>query len=115
MILDMVAGEYIQRELNCLADDGRLVFIAMLGGSKAPINFGQVLLRRLTITGSTLRPRPVPFKAAIAAQLRDKVWPLIDAGKVKPVIYKTFPLEQAAQAHTLMESNAHIGKIVLTL
>ena len=115
VILDMVAGEYIQRELNCLADDGRLVFIAMLGGSKAPINFGQVLLRRLTITGSTLRPRPVPFKAAIAAQLRDKVWPLIDAGKVKPVIYKTFPLEQAAQAHTLMESNAHIGKIVLTL
>jgi NADPH2:quinone reductase len=115
VILDMVAGEYIQRELNCLADDGRLVFIAMLGGSKAPINFGQVLLRRLTITGSTLRPRPVPFKAAIAAQLREKVWPLIDAGKVKPVIYKTFPLEQAAEAHTLMESNAHIGKIVLTI
>lgn len=115
VILDMVAGEYIQRELNCLADDGRLVFIAMLGGSKAPINFGQVLLRRLTITGSTLRPRPVPFKAAIAARLRDKVWPLIDAGKVKPVIYKTFPLEEAAQAHTLMESSAHIGKIVLTL
>jgi NADPH2:quinone reductase len=115
VILDMVAGDYIQRELSCLADDGRLVFIAMLGGSKAQINFGQVLLRRLTITGSTLRPRPVPFKAAIAAQLRDKVWPLIDAGKIKPVIYKIFPLEQAAQAHTLMESNAHIGKIVLTL
>jgi NADPH2:quinone reductase len=115
VILDMVAGDYIQRELTCLADDGRLVFIAMLGGSKAPINFGQVLLRRLTITGSTLRPRPVSFKAAIAAQLREKVWPLIDAGKVKPVIYKTFPLEQAAEAHTLMESNAHIGKIVLTI
>jgi NADPH2:quinone reductase len=115
VILDMVAGDYIQRELTCLADDGRLVFIAMLGGAKAQINFGQVLLRRLTITGSTLRPRPVPFKAAIAAQLREKVWPLIDAGKVKPAIYKTFPLEQAAEAHRLMESNAHIGKIVLTI
>src|ERR1700693_6310648 len=114
VILDMVAGDYIQRELTCLADDGRLVFIAMLGGSKDPINFGQVLLRRLTITGSTLRPRPVAFKPAIAAQLREKVWPLIEAQKIKPVIFKTFPLEQAAQAHTLMESNAHIGKIVLT-
>jgi NADPH2:quinone reductase len=115
VILDMVAGDTIQRELTCLADDGRLVFIGMLGGSKAPINFGPVLLRRLTITGSTLRPRPVAFKAAITAQLREKVWPLIEAKKIKPVIYKTFPLEQAAQAHTLMESNAHIGKIVLTI
>ncbi|HEY4073663.1 MAG TPA: NAD(P)H-quinone oxidoreductase [Herbaspirillum sp.] len=115
VILDMVAGDYIQRELTCLADDGRLVFIAMLGGAKAPVNFGQVLLRRLTITGSTLRPRPVAFKAAIAAQLLEKVWPLIEAKKVKPVLFKTFPLEQAAEAHTLMESNAHIGKIVLTV
>lgn len=113
VILDMVAGDYIQRQLSCLADDGRLVFIAMLGGGKAMVNFGPVLLRRLTITGSTLRPRPVEFKAAIAAKLRERVWPLIEAGKIKPVIYKTFPLEQAAEAHALMESSAHIGKIML--
>ncbi|MFJ2991009.1 NAD(P)H-quinone oxidoreductase [Collimonas sp. NPDC087041] len=115
VILDMVAGDYIQRELNCLADDGRLVFIAMLGGAKANVNFGQVLLRRLTVTGSTLRPRSPAFKAAIASQLRQHVWPLLDAGKIKPVIYQTFPLEQAAQAHALMETNAHIGKIMLSL
>ncbi|AMO95148.1 NAD(P)H quinone oxidoreductase, PIG3 family protein [Collimonas fungivorans] len=115
VILDMVAGDYIQRELNCLADDGRLVFIAMLGGAKANVHFGQVLLRRLTITGSTLRPRPVAFKAAIASQLRAHVWPLLGGGKIKPVIFRTFPLEQAAQAHALMESNAHIGKIMLSL
>lgn len=113
VILDMVAGDYIQRQLSCLADDGRLVFIAMLGGGKANVNFGPVLLRRLTITGSTLRPRPVEFKAAIAAKLRERVWPLIEAGKIKPVIYKTFPLEQAAEAHALMESSTHIGKIML--
>jgi NADPH2:quinone reductase len=113
VILDMVAGDYIQRQLSCLADDGRLVFIAMLGGGKANVNFGPVLLRRLTITGSTLRPRPVEFKAAIAAKLRERVWPLIEAGKIKPVIYRTFPLEQAAEAHALMESSAHIGKIML--
>lgn len=113
VILDMVAGDYIQRQLSCLADDGRLVFIAMLGGGKAMVNFGPVLLRRLTITGSTLRPRPVEFKAAIAAKLRERVWPLIEAGKIKPVIYKTFPLEQAAEAHALMESSTHIGKIML--
>lgn len=113
VILDMVAGEYIQRQLSCLADDGRLVFIAMLGGGKAMVNFGPVLLRRLTITGSTLRPRPVEFKAAIAEKLRERVWPLIEAGKIKPVIFKTFPLEQAAEAHALMESSTHIGKIML--
>lgn len=113
VILDMVAGDYIQRQLSCLADDGRLVFIAMLGGSKANVNFGPVLLRRLTITGSTLRPRPIEFKAAIAAKLRERVWPLIEAGKIKPVIYQTFPLEQAAEAHALMESSTHIGKIML--
>jgi NADPH2:quinone reductase len=115
VVLDMVAGDYIQRELSCLADEGRLVFIAMLGGAKAQVNFGQVLLRRLTITGSTLRPRPVAFKAAIAAQLRDRIWPLLEEKKIKPVVFKTFPLEQASQAHALMESNAHIGKIVLTM
>ncbi|MFC5475770.1 NAD(P)H-quinone oxidoreductase [Paraherbaspirillum soli] len=114
VILDMVAGDYIQREIDCLADDGRLVFIAMLGGSKAEVNFGQVLRRRLTITGSTLRPRPIAFKGAIAAQLQQRVWPLIEAGKIKPVIFKTFPFEQAAQAHALMESSTHVGKIMLT-
>lgn len=113
VILDMVGGEYTDRELRCLADDGRLVFIALLGGNKANISLGQVLLRRLTITGSTLRPRPVAFKAAIAQQLRTKVWPLIEAGKIKPVVYQTFMLEEAAQAHALMESSTHVGKIVL--
>jgi NADPH2:quinone reductase len=115
VILDMVGGDYIPREINCLADDGRLVFIAMLGGGKATVNFGQVLLRRLTLTGSTLRPRPVAFKAAIAAQLREHIWPLLETGKIKPVVYRTFPLEQAAQAHALMETSTHVGKIVLTI
>lgn len=113
VILDMVAGDYIAREINCLADDGRVVVIALLGGSKATVDMGQVLRRRLTITGSTLRPRPVAFKAAIARQLREKVWPLFAQGKIKPVIHCSFPLEQAAAAHALMESGAHIGKIVL--
>jgi NADPH2:quinone reductase len=115
VILDMVGGDYVQREINCLADDGRLVFIALLGGGKANVNFGQVLLRRLTITGSTLRPRPIAFKAAIAAQLRERIWPLLESGRIKPVIYRSFPLEEAAQAHALMETSAHVGKIMLTL
>jgi NADPH2:quinone reductase len=115
VILDMVGGDYVQREISCLADDGRLVFIALLGGGKANVNFGQVLIRRLTITGSTLRPRPIEFKAAIAEQLRQHIWPLIEAQKIKPVIYKTFSLEQAAEAHALMETSAHVGKIVLTV
>ncbi len=114
VILDMVAGDYVARELNCLADDGRLVIIAVQGGIDSKIDAGAVLRRRLTITGSTLRPRPVAFKAAIAAALRQNVWPWIDAGRVKPVIYKVFPAAEAAQAHTLMESNQHIGKLVLT-
>jgi NADPH2:quinone reductase len=113
VILDMVGGDYVPREIGCLADDGRLVFIALLGGGKATVPLGQILLRRLTLTGSTLRPRPVAFKAAIAAKLREHVWPLLEAGKIKPVIYKTFPLAEAAQAHTLMESSSHVGKIVL--
>lgn len=113
VILDMVGGDYVPREIGCLADDGRLVFIALLGGGKATVPLGQILMRRLTLTGSTLRPRPVAFKAAIAAKLREHVWPLLDAGKIKPVIYKTFPLADAAQAHTLMESSSHVGKIVL--
>jgi NADPH2:quinone reductase len=115
VILDMVAGSYVPREINCLADDGRLAIIALLGGNKAEVDLGQVLRRRLTVTGSTLRPRPVEFKAAIAGQLRDKVWPLIEAGKIKPVIYRSLPLEQACEAHRLMESSEHIGKIVLTV
>ena len=115
VILDMVAGDYVPREISCLADDGRLVFIATLGGSSANIDFRQILMRRLTITGSTLRPRPIAFKAAIAAQLQQRVWPLLEARKIKPVIFQTFPLEQAAQAHALMESSSHIGKIMLTV
>jgi NADPH:quinone reductase len=114
VILDMVAGDYMARELTCLADDGRLVLIAVQGGVKSAIDAGQVLRRRLTITGSTLRPRPVAFKAAIAAALRQKVWPAVASGAIKPVIYRSFPAEQAAEAHTLMESNQHIGKLVLT-
>ena len=113
VILDMVAGDYVGREINCLADDGRIAIIALLGGAKATVDLSQVLRRRLTISGSTLRPRPVAFKQAIAAQLRERVWPLFEQGKLKPVIFKTFPLEQAAQAHALMESSTHIGKIIL--
>lgn len=113
VILDMVAGDYVARELACLADDGRLVIIAVQGGTAAQIDAGQVLRRRLTITGSTLRPRPVAFKTAIAQALRRNVWPWLEAGRVKPVIYKVFPAAEAAQAHALMESNRHIGKLVL--
>lgn len=113
VILDMVGGMYVPRELACLADDGRLAIIALLGGSKATIDLGQVLRRRLTITGSTLRPRSVDFKADIAAKLQVNVWPLLETRQIKPIIYKVFPLEEAIQAHTLMETSAHIGKIVL--
>lgn len=113
VILDMVGGAYLGPEIDCLADDGRLALIALLGGAKANVDLGQVLRRRLTITGSTLRPRSIDFKAAIAGNLRKHVWPLLEAGKIKPVIYKVFSLEEAAQAHTLMESSAHIGKIML--
>jgi NADPH:quinone reductase len=115
VILDMVGGDYVPKELKCLADDGRLVFIAYLRGPKTELNIDAVMRRRLTITGSTLRPRPVEFKGAIAQKLREKIWPLIEAGRIKPEIYKTFPLEQAADAHRLMESSQHIGKLVLTL
>jgi NADPH:quinone reductase len=114
VILDMVAGEYVAREVECLAEDGRLVIIAVQGGVKAGFNAGLVLRRRLLITGSTLRPRPVAFKAAIAQSLRDRVWPLLAQGRVKPVIHSTFDAARAAEAHVLMESNQHIGKIVLT-
>jgi NADPH:quinone reductase len=115
VILDMVGGDYVPREIKCLAEDGRLVFIASLGGAKAEIDIFEIQRRRLVITGSTLRPRPVEFKGAIARSLREKIWPLIEAGKIKPVIYKTFPLAQASEAHKLMESSQHIGKIVLSV
>ena len=113
VILDMVAGEYVGREINCLADDGRIALIALLGGAMATVDLGQVLRRRLSISGSTLRPRPVAFKAAIARRLQETVWPLIEAGSIKPVIFKTFPLALASEAHALMESSAHVGKIML--
>ncbi len=115
VILDMVGGDYVPRELKCIAEDGRLVFIAYLRGPKTELSIDAVMRRRLTLTGSTLRPRTVEFKGAIARSLREKIWPLIEAGKIKPEIYKTFPLAQAAEAHRLMESGVHIGKLVLTL
>ncbi|HYW57554.1 MAG TPA: NAD(P)H-quinone oxidoreductase [Polaromonas sp.] len=114
VILDMVAGSYVSREVECLAEDGRMVIIAVQGGVKAEFNAGLVLRKRLTITGSTLRPRSLEFKTAIAKALAEKVWPLIAAGAIKPVIHSTFAAADAARAHVLMESNQHIGKIVLT-
>jgi NADPH2:quinone reductase len=113
VVLDMVAGDYVAREVKCLADDGRIVIIAVQGGVKSEFNAGEVLRRRLTITGSTLRPRPEAFKAAIAASLRKHVWPLLEAGSVKPIVHKVFDAADAAQAHALMESGAHVGKIML--
>ena len=114
VVLDMVAGSYVAREVECLAEDGRLVIIAVQGGVKSEFNAGLVLRRRLTVTGSTLRPRPVAFKAAIAASLRQHVWPLLESGRIRPVIHSTFAAADAAQAHALMETNQHVGKIVLT-
>jgi len=117
VVLDMVAGEYVAREVDCLAEDGRLVIIALQGGIKSGFDAGKVLRRRLHITGSTLRPRSVAFKAAIASNLRERVWPLLESRRIKPVIHATFDAastDGAANAHRLMESNQHIGKIVLT-
>lgn len=114
VVLDMVAGPYVAREVECLAEDGRLVLIALQGGVKSEFNAGLVLRRRLTLTGSTLRPRPPAFKAAIARSLRQAVWPLLAQGRIRPVVHQVFAAEQAAQAHALMESNQHVGKIVLT-
>jgi NADPH:quinone reductase len=121
VILDMVAGDYVARELNCLAEDGRLVIIAVQGGVQSEINAGLVLRKRLTITGSTLRVRPVAFKRAIAQNCLAKVWPLLEAGRIKPVIHSVFAAVDSAQAsgsgaadaHRLMESNQHVGKIIL--
>ena len=114
VVLDMVAGAYVGKELACMAEDARLVIIAVQGGVQSEMNAGLVLRKRLTITGSTLRARPVEFKAAIARSCRQHVWPLLVAGAVKPVIYQCFDAAEAAAAHALMESNQHIGKIVLT-
>jgi len=115
VVLDMVGGDYLPREVDCLADDGRIAIIALLGGAKANVDLGQVLRRRLTITGSTLRPRPVAFKEKIARELSERVWPLLEGGRIKPVIHQVFPLEEAAAAHALMESSAHVGKIMLNV
>lgn len=122
VILDMVGGDYVAREVESLAEDGRIVIIAVQGGTKSSFNAGLVLRKRLTITGSTLRPRPVAFKAAIAQACLKHAWPLIEVGKIRPVIHSTWKAVDptvptgsgAAQAHALMESNQHIGKIVLT-
>ena len=113
VILDMVGGDYVPRELQCLATDGRLSLIAFLGGTKATLDMSDILLRRLTISGSTLRPRSVEYKTSVAEALRERVWPLLESGAIRPVIFKTFALAQAAQAHALMESSVHVGKIVL--
>jgi putative PIG3 family NAD(P)H quinone oxidoreductase len=115
VILDMVGGDYFERHLDALAMEGRLVQISTMGGAKAQIFLPAVMQRRLTITGSTLRPRSVAEKGAIARALRERVWPLLESGRVRPIVFKTFPLREAASAHRLMESSEHIGKIVLTI
>lgn len=115
VILDMVGGDYIGRNIRSLAIEGRLVQIAFLKGPKTEVNFLPVMLKRLVLTGSTLRAREIPFKAAIAAELKDKVWPLIEAGKVRPVIDSTYPLARVVDAHKRIDSAGHVGKIVLTL
>ncbi|MBA4344825.1 MAG: NAD(P)H-quinone oxidoreductase [Methylibium sp.] len=114
VILDMVAGDYVARNIECLADDGRVVIIAVQGGTKAGFDAGQVLRRRLTVSGSTLRPRSLAFKAGIARALRQKVWPLLEARRIRPVIYRELAADRAAEAHALMESGEHVGKIVLS-
>ena len=115
VILDMVAGDYTARNLQSLADDGRIVIIALLGGVRSEIDCNQILRRRLTITGSTLRPRPLAFKADIARALRERVWPLLEQGAIKPIIHATFKMEEAAAAHAMMEAGENIGKIILTM
>ena len=115
VILDMVGGDYLKRNIDCLAEDGRLAIIAVLGGPKAELDIGRLLRKRLTITGSTLRPRTVAFKGMIARALRENVWPLIEAGKIKPVIQEVLPLEKASESHRLLEEGNHIGNFVLTV
>ncbi len=113
LVLDMVGGDYLPRNISALAVDGRHVSIAFLGGAKVTLDLRPVMVRRLTLTGSTLRPRSIADKAAIAEQLREKVWPLLENGEVRPVVHATMPLEKAAEAHALMETSSHIGKIIL--
>src|SRR3954452_23220466 len=113
VVLDMVGGEYFARNIDVLAVEGRLVEIATLRGAKADVNIQTIMVRRLTVTGSTLRPRPVSDKAAIAAELHARVWPLLESGAVKPIVHATFPLRAAADAHRMMESSVHIGKLLL--
>jgi len=115
IILDMIGGDYLPRNLACMADEARLVQIALQRGIKAELNLLPIMLKRLTLTGSTLRARDDHFKAAIAAELGNKVWPLLASGQIKPVIDSTFALSDAAKAHQLMESSRHIGKIILTV
>lgn len=115
VILDMVAGDYVNRNISCLADDGRIVLIALLGGAQATIDCGQILRRRLVVTGSTLRPRPVEFKGDIAKSLKKHVWPLLESGKIRPIVHATFPLEKASEAHAMMDAGEQIGKIILTV
>jgi len=113
VILDMVAGDYVARNLDCLAEDGRVVIIAVQGGIQGRVDASKILRRRLTLTGSTLRVRPVAFKAAIASALREKVWPLLACGRLAPVVHAVLPLEQACEAHAMMQAGAHVGKIIL--
>ncbi len=113
VVLDMVAGSYVADEIECLADDGRLAIIAIQGGTQSRLDAGTLLRRRLTVTGSTLRPRSVAYKAGLARELRERVWPLVEAGSIRPVVHSVFPAARADDAHRLMESGAHVGKIVL--
>ena len=115
VVLDMVAGEYTQRNCDCLAADGRLVTIAVQGGAKAQVDMAKLMVKRLTLTGSTLRARPDAFKARLAATIVREVWPLVGEGRLRPVMDRTFPLDQAAEAHRRMEAGKHIGKIVLAM
>jgi NADPH:quinone reductase len=114
VVLDMVAGDYVGREVDCLADDGRLALIAVQGGTASQIDAGLLLRKRLSITGSTLRPRSIAYKTAIAQELKSKAWPWLEAGRVKPIIHQVFPAAKAAEAHALMETSSHVGKIMLT-
>jgi NADPH:quinone reductase len=114
VVLDMVAGDYLGRELKCMADDGRIAIIAVQGGTASAVDAGLLLRKRISICGSTLRPRTIAYKTRLTAALRERVWPLLEAGRIKPAIFKVFAAEQAAQAHALMESSVHVGKIVLT-
>lgn len=115
VVLDIVGGDYVARSIDALAVEGRYVCIGFVRGATANVNFFPVMTKRLVLTGSTLRARPVAYKQAVAEQLKARVWPLVAAGKVKPVVHEVFPLANAADAHRLMESNQHVGKLVLAV